>query len=69
MKPIKCIAVIVDGAPPHGKSIKELADENRRLRSENEVLRMQLASKDHYAKNADEFLRKLAGELKHHGFY
>ena len=68
MKTIKHITVVFDSTPPHGKSIKELAEENRKLRSENEVLKMQLAGRDHYANKADEFLRKLAGELKDNGF-
>ena len=68
MKPIKCVAVIVDGAPPHGKSIQELADENRRLRCENEILRMNLAGKARSASKSDEFLRKLAADLKTNGY-
>lgn len=54
--------------PPCNKRVEEILNENRKLRCENEVLRMQLAGKDHYANNADRFLRKLAGELKENGF-
>ena len=68
VKSIKCVAVIVDGAPPHGKSMKELAEENRKLRCENEILRMNLAGKAHYASKSDEFLRKLAADLKANGY-
>lgn len=80
MKTIKRITVIM-AIPPnpnkipitprefhYNRNIEDILNENRRLRSENEVLRMQLAGKDHYAKKADEFLRKLAADLKENGF-